>query len=937
MSTNKFRKHFSLNLLVLTLTFFISMIVVFESTQVFAGTHTQGTIITSGQYSGNEYEMKAWGKDYYSFYEYGGDWEARVIDTTSFRLSGADVRYVFKVPDELYDHRLIEQFRVTLRHDNTDEACDDADDAPCDDWPCLLYCYDYELGDYRQWKSLEDTPDGSIKTATVDTWNIYVDDDRHYIGGPEDTNDEYEIYFMIRAPDGAGGADEDDDAEVDIVDISVTLILKQQVPPGLQHTSPVKGTNNKVNVPTDMSTPFTVQVDEPQATGYPIREYHWKEAIPTDPAPSPVDDFDSYGGAPEKNFQFPDADDYTIYCKVVYKKASDSTLNRDMMISEVVSIPVRVWNRPMVHDTPPQNRIDAGDVSWYNSKYVGVKGQTVRLMADGETGSSGQGEQIEKFLWDFDNDWSDVELEQPANQVASYTWNNPNESAQIRCKAVTNYGVKSHADNATGKVFELTIYDTVKVDPHLDPGESYTGRVNTSITLKGSLTNSYPGATVEYQWRVNSATPEGEFRNDATHQGDYIELTQAVNSQNGQIEYVDLPLSDDWSVTGEFWTGGGDGADAFYIYVWANRTPTFEDEDRGQYSIIFDEYTDDIKLYGAPYMLKTVAQSVIDNSEWRPFRVVFYKGKFEVYLDHQLKLEYDDGTNYQSRMSNDLFGFGARTSGQNNYHQVRNMEWTTGDPVDTTGRGEAEHTWTAEGTYEVGLTARVITLDGLMLEETEFAVVRVEAGVPTAMPGGPYRGGIAGGDFSPIQFEGNHPDFVEADDVGKIKDWTWFLSDGSNGALELDGQNDQHVIVGPSGDFPTTAMTVEFWMKSSDNSRLGTPISYASGGSTNDIVVCNYQEFSLYIAGERHLTTKTTGSGTTKVSATDGKWHHIAVTWESSDGSLKFYKDGIEVSSGTVATGKAITVVVPSSSGRNRTLSAAALTPVKRLPVSWTK
>lgn len=34
---------------------------------------------------------------------------------------------------------------------------------------------------------------------------------------------------------------------------------------------------------------------------------------------------------------------------------------------------------------------------------------------------------------------------------------------------------------------------------------------------------------------------------------------------------------------------------------------------------------------------------------------------------------------------------------------------------------------------------------------------------------------------------------------------------------------------------------------------------------------------------------------TSGVSATDGCWHHIAVTWRSSDGLVKLYDNGREV------------------------------------------
>ena len=43
---------------------------------------------------------------------------------------------------------------------------------------------------------------------------------------------------------------------------------------------------------------------------------------------------------------------------------------------------------------------------------------------------------------------------------------------------------------------------------------------------------------------------------------------------------------------------------------------------------------------------------------------------------------------------------------------------------------------------------------------------------------------------------------------------------------------------------------------------------------------------------------------TTSVSANDGKWHHICVTWENTAGSWKLYKDGkVEASGKGLETG----------------------------------
>lgn len=42
------------------------------------------------------------------------------------------------------------------------------------------------------------------------------------------------------------------------------------------------------------------------------------------------------------------------------------------------------------------------------------------------------------------------------------------------------------------------------------------------------------------------------------------------------------------------------------------------------------------------------------------------------------------------------------------------------------------------------------------------------------------------------------------------------------------------------------------------------------------------------------------------VSATDGQWHHVAVTWESSSGRVTLYQDGRKAWSATRGKGKRI-------------------------------
>ncbi len=117
-----------------------------------------------------------------------------------------------------------------------------------------------------------------------------------------------------------------------------------------------------------------------------------------------------------------------------------------------------------------------------------------------------------------------------------------------------------------------------------------------------------------------------------------------------------------------------------------------------------------------------------------------------------------------------------------------------------------------------------------------------------------------------------------------------------NTALGLDGQDD-YVIVEPLNGFPSTDITAMFWMTSSDTSKAGTALSYAVAGSDNEFLVYDYKDLSIYVRGS---------SASTGVSANDGRWHHIAVTWRSSDGTVRLYKDGSEVYTSIVAPGAEI-------------------------------
>ncbi|KAK3728579.1 hypothetical protein QZH41_011661 [Actinostola sp. cb2023] len=83
------------------------------------------------------------------------------------------------------------------------------------------------------------------------------------------------------------------------------------------------------------------------------------------------------------------------------------------------------------------------------------------------------------------------------------------------------------------------------------------------------------------------------------------------------------------------------------------------------------------------------------------------------------------------------------------------------------------------------------------------------------------------------------------------------------------------------------AFTIAFWLRTADSENPGTPISYATTVQgkvmDNALVLQDYGAFTLHINNEKHFI---------GISANDGHWHHVAVTWRNSDGQWVFYLDG---------------------------------------------
>ena len=116
---------------------------------------------------------------------------------------------------------------------------------------------------------------------------------------------------------------------------------------------------------------------------------------------------------------------------------------------------------------------------------------------------------------------------------------------------------------------------------------------------------------------------------------------------------------------------------------------------------------------------------------------------------------------------------------------------------------------------------------------------------------------------------------------GDVIDGTWTTDSKYGYAMQFDGSDD-YIIINPFTNFPSDEITAEFWMKSSDTTKAGTPISYAVTTQNNEFLIYNYVRY-IYVKGSWRYT---------GASVNDGSWHHIAVTWKSNGGVVELYVDG---------------------------------------------
>lgn len=87
------------------------------------------------------------------------------------------------------------------------------------------------------------------------------------------------------------------------------------------------------------------------------------------------------------------------------------------------------------------------------------------------------------------------------------------------------------------------------------------------------------------------------------------------------------------------------------------------------------------------------------------------------------------------------------------------------------------------------------------------------------------------------------------------------------------------------------AFTVCMWLKSSASPGIGTPFSYGVPGQANEIVLIEWGNNPMELLINDKV-------AQLPLSLSDGRWHHICITWTTRDGLWEAYQDGQKLGSG---------------------------------------
>jgi hypothetical protein len=180
---------------------------------------------------------------------------------------------------------------------------------------------------------------------------------------------------------------------------------------------------------------------------------------------------------------------------------------------------------------------------------------------------------------------------------------------------------------------------------------------------------------------MDGSTPLiGDLQFTATYQpSGYVELTQPVINTRGAIIYPMSLIGDatTWEASFDFWAGGGTGADAVWLFMYASSASVSEGTPPDGVNFFFSEYTNyaGVSMSSGYGGSAPVLDSSLSDSTWRTARIVCEDMQVGIYINDSILMNIDL-TEAPRDFSGQHFGLAARCGGENNYHRVRNFRIT---------------------------------------------------------------------------------------------------------------------------------------------------------------------------------------------------------------------------------------------------------------------
>lgn len=155
--------------------------------------------------------------------------------------------------------------------------------------------------------------------------------------------------------------------------------------------------------------------------------------------------------------------------------------------------------------------------------------------------------------------------------------------------------------------------------------------------------------------------PAGIQLGDASYSTGYVQLTDAVNNQDGQLEFQKT-LPTNYIIEADF-SADGD-AEANYVYWGCSATQEAEETDNGGYVVAWDEAEQVLELFFAGVSLVSVAiPFAITDGVQRSLKIVVEGTQFYIYVNDVLYIDFDDTTR---SFGGTKIGVGARTGASSN-------------------------------------------------------------------------------------------------------------------------------------------------------------------------------------------------------------------------------------------------------------------------------